>query len=210
LPLAGPKNAVASVLGHQVPPPAGPGHLHLAVSHGVAPRELLAHARRTLEHDPQTARDCLDRLDALLAYPAEPAVESILLPWMPSGAHVRTTKKGGLAPWQIHRVSEHVEGFLANSILLDTLAQVVRLSTGHFCRAFKVSVGETPHAFVIRRRVRRAQSLMLSTNDPLSQIAVACGLTDQAHLTRLFRRMVGETPLAWRRSRAEVPRLVSA
>jgi AraC-like DNA-binding protein len=103
-----------------------------------------------------------------------------------------------------------VEGFLANSILLDTLAQVVRLSTGHFCRAFKISVGETPHAFVIRRRVRRAQSLMLSTNDPLSQIAVACGLTDQAHLTRLFRRMVGETPLAWRRSRAEVPRLVSA
>ncbi|PMX44440.1 helix-turn-helix transcriptional regulator, partial [Pseudomonas sp. MPR-R2A6] len=84
--------------------------------------------------------------------------------------------------------------------VLDGLAGVVRLSTGHFCRAFKVTVGETPHAFLIRRRIRRAQTLMLTTKDSLSHIACTCGLTDQAHLTRLFRRMVGDTPLSWRRT----------
>jgi len=55
-----------------------------------------------------------------------------------------------------------------------------------------------PHAYVIRQRIRRAQRLMLQTDDALSQIACLCGLTDQAHLTRLFRRMVGTTPKVWR------------
>lgn len=162
------------------------------------PRELLAHARRTLEHDPQAARAFLDRLDAILTV-GDPAVDSILLPAMPPGVQDRRMIKGGLASWQVRRVAEHVEAWLAEPVTVETLAEVVRLSTGHFCRAFKVSVGETPHGFLIRRRVRRAQSLMLRTSDPLSQIAIACGLTDQAHLTRLFRRLVGETPLNWRR-----------
>jgi AraC-like DNA-binding protein len=43
---------------------------------------------------------------------------------------------------------------------------------------------------------------MLSTMRPLSEIAVDCGLADQAHLTRLFRKIVGESPAAWRRARA--------
>ncbi|WP_457354340.1 helix-turn-helix domain-containing protein [Sphingomonas sp. UYP23] len=51
--------------------------------------------------------------------------------------------------------------------------------------------------------MRHAQMLMLHTDDTLSHIACACGLTDQAHLTRLFRRMVGETPLVWRRAWGE-------
>jgi AraC family transcriptional regulator len=44
-----------------------------------------------------------------------------------------------------------------------------------------------------------AQRLMLTTQEPLSQIALACGMADQAHLSKLFRRGVGETPGAWRR-----------
>ena len=167
------------------------------------PRELLAHARRTLEHDPEAARAYLDRLEAILTV-SDPAVDSILLPAMPPDVLDRKMIKGGLASWQIRRVAEHVEAWLAGPVTVETLAEIVRLSTGHFCRAFKVSVGETPHNFLIRRRVRRAQSLMLRTRDPLSQIAIACGLTDQAHLTRLFRRRVGETPLNWRRNWAHL------
>ena len=84
----------------------------------------------------------------------------------------------------------------------EELAAVARLSTSHFNVAFRNSVGESPHEYVVRRRVERAQGLMLSTDKSLSDIAAECGLADQPHLTRLFRRIVGESPAAWRRARA--------
>jgi AraC-like DNA-binding protein len=56
-----------------------------------------------------------------------------------------------------------------------------------------------PHRYIVQLRLELAQSLMRSTNEPLCDIALACGLTDQAHLTKLFRRHVGQTPNAWRR-----------
>ncbi len=81
------------------------------------------------------------------------------------------------------------------------LATLVRLSPAHFSRAFRNSFGCSPLEYVTRRRMERAQGLMLSTDTPLSQIALDCGLADQAHFSRLFRRVVGETPRAWRRAR---------
>jgi AraC-like DNA-binding protein len=73
------------------------------------------------------------------------------------------------------------------------------LSSSHFSRAFKESYSETPHAHIVRRRIERAAKLMLTTDEPLSRIALACGLCDQAHLTKLFRRGTGQPPAAWRR-----------
>jgi transcriptional regulator GlxA family with amidase domain len=55
----------------------------------------------------------------------------------------------------------------------------------------------------MRRRVHRAQGLMLTTTESLSQIAVQCGMADQAHFCKLFRRLVGESPNAWRRARRQ-------
>ena len=106
--------------------------------------------------------------------------------------------RGGLADWQLRKVIRHVDEHLGTSLACEDLAALVRLSTGHFCRAFKSSVGEPPHTYLIRQRIRRAQRLMVETRDSLSQIACACGLTDQAHLTRLFRKSVGTTPRVWR------------
>lgn len=159
--------------------------------------DLIAGARRSLD-DPHLAHGYLDRIAALFAGPAD-AIEAVLIPEMPAAAAVETAK-GGLSPWQLARVRRHIDEGLDRTILVEALASVARLSSGHFCRAFKVSVGETPHAFLIRQRIRRAQTLMLGTRENLSQIACACGLTDQAHLTRLFRQIVGETPLVWRRA----------
>ncbi|MBO9621238.1 MAG: helix-turn-helix transcriptional regulator [Sphingomonas sp.] len=164
---------------------------------------LLDNARRALDHDPGRTRLYLERMAALFQAP-EPATlsEGGLLPALPPH-HGGAAVKGGLAAWQLKRVIEHIDGALDAPVAIESLAAVCKLSSGHFNRAFKVSVGETPHAFLIRRRIRHAQTLMLRTSDSLSQIACACGLTDQAHLTRLFRKLVGETPLAWRRARRE-------
>jgi AraC family transcriptional regulator len=107
---------------------------------------------------------------------------------------------GRLAPWQINRVVGHIESNLGTNIQARDLATLVNLSTSHFFRGFKASVGLTPFEYVSQRRVELALRLMRTTSEPLSQIAVQCGLCDQSHLCRLFRRLVGQTPDAWRRA----------
>ena len=114
-----------------------------------------------------------------------------------------TTSPGGLAPWQVRRVLAYVEANLAKSIRNGDLADVARLSPFHFNVSFRKSVGDSPHEYIIRRRIERAQGLMLSTDASLSEIAITCGHADQAHFTRLFKRVVGESPGAWRRARCE-------
>jgi AraC-like DNA-binding protein len=68
-------------------------------------------------------------------------------------------------------------------------------------RAFRESFGAPPHTYLMRRRMERAQDLMLSTETSIGQIALDCGFADQSHLTRLFHKIVGESPAAWRRAR---------
>lgn len=162
--------------------------------------DLVVQAQRAIEDRPDVTRRCLEQIARFISGDATDAIDRLLIPSVVPEAG-REIAKGGLAAWQIRRVREHVEARLDETILIDDLAVVAKLSPGHFCRAFKVSTGETPHGYVVRQRIRKAQRLMLSTQESLSQIACACGLTDQAHLTRLFRRLVNDTPLAWRRAR---------
>jgi AraC family transcriptional regulator len=98
-------------------------------------------------------------------------------------------------------VLAHIEANLGTPMRNKDLATVARLSEYHFNVAFRSSLGEAPHGYIIRRRVERAQGLMLSTEKPLAEIALECGLTDQAHFSRLFRKIVGESPAVWRRAR---------
>ena len=77
---------------------------------------------------------------------------------------------------------------------------MVRLSSSYFSRAFKVSFGCSPHSYILRRRIERAKFLMQGGDEPLAQVALECGLSDQAHLSRIFRRYVGCTPSRWRRT----------
>jgi AraC family transcriptional regulator len=150
--------------------------------------KLLEDADEAIERDRDAARACIARASALLRDDVRPAHAPAAL------------VQGGLAPWQTARVRAHVEAHLESTLRMRDLAAIARLSTGHFCRSFTRSFGTAPFAYVAGRRLARAQELMLTTDDPLSQIALACGLCDQSHLTRLFRRHVGMSPNAWRRS----------
>jgi AraC family transcriptional regulator len=109
--------------------------------------------------------------------------------------------RGGLPAWQTRRVIGHVEANLSGRIRIQGLARLLGLSASHFCRAFKCSFGASPRTYVLRRRIEVAQALMLTTAESLSSIAQRCGMCDQQHFTRCFRRIVGQTPSAWRRTR---------
>jgi AraC family transcriptional regulator len=156
--------------------------------------QLLQTADEALSHDRLTARRFIDQAMTLLHQRAASATDTMMC--------------GGLSPWQVRRIAERIEKQLESPLKTSQLAGLVDLSTGYFCHAFKKSFGQSPHAYITRKRVERAQDLMLATDEPLSQIAVACGLADQSHLSRLFRRVVGQNPNSWRRARKARPRKI--
>ena len=115
---------------------------------------------------------------------------------MPNG---RRLIKGGLAPRQEQRSKEMLIANLAGDISLSEVAQACGLSVGHFSRAFRKSTGLAPHAWLMRARVEHAMTLLRQPNQPILEIALACGFVDQSHFTRVFVQRVGLTPRSWHR-----------
>ena len=157
---------------YAAPPAAGPGLSTPKIRSVIA--ELCSAIRSALDGERCTAEESLQRAAEILQEMGETVAAS------------SEQARGGLAPWQIRKVTSHIEAHLDRSIRNEDLAALVRLNASHFGRAFRNSLGEPPHEYVIRRRIERAQGLMLSTDAPLSAIALECGLADQSHLTRLF------------------------
>lgn len=153
---------------------------------GALLARLLSDAVEGLDGDIDRVRACLSRAVALVDGASTSAED---------------TDRGGLAPWQARKISALVEAKLEYGVGITELAATARLSRSHFSRAFKAQFGRSPHQYILERRVARAQHLMLVTNCRLCDVAQACGFSDQAHLSRMFRRLVGAAPNTWRRAR---------
>jgi len=156
------------------------------VANSMAVSQLLLDAQRAIVSDASAALRCIEQAVSLLGTPAV----------LPASAPAR----GGLARWQIERIKRHIESNLDETIQVADLAAIARLSAGYFSNAFKVSFGQSPHAYIVSRRLARAKQLMTSSDLSLCAIAFDCGFSDQAHLCRQFRRATGASPNAWRRS----------
>jgi transcriptional regulator GlxA family with amidase domain len=107
------------------------------------------------------------------------------------------------------RALELFETNFDRPIRLDDVAEAVRMSKSQFSGAFRRTVGEPPARYLRRYRVKRAQEMMLLTSESLAVIAGNCGFADQSHFTRIFSRMVGVSPAAWRRACFKGPGLTS-
>ena len=116
------------------------------------------------------------------------------------GMTPRQPTGGGLAPWQVRRAKEALGDDLGTNISLTDLARHCALSPSHFSRAFKVSTGLSPFAWLQQHRVERAKDMLRNTNVSLAEIAISCGFADQSHLGRLFARQVGTPPGSWQRA----------
>jgi AraC family transcriptional regulator len=121
--------------------------------------------------------------------------------WQTSDRGAKQIPRGGFAAWQSRRLAAHVDANLSGKIVIKDLAASLRISVGHFCRAFKHTFGMPARIWIRHRRVEFAQGLMLTTGASLSEIALSCGMSDQSHFTRSFRRIVGESPSSWRHTR---------
>jgi transcriptional regulator GlxA family with amidase domain len=105
-----------------------------------------------------------------------------------------------MAPWKVRCLRAYIAAHLHATIRTVDLAKVVQVGPFRLKRMFKENFGCTPHQYVIRMRVERAQKLLAMSGDSLAQIATECGFTGQSHLSHLFYKIVGERPGAWRRA----------
>lgn len=161
---------------------------HIAQSDNLLVARLLATALSILDVDQCAARRHIER-----AYTV---------------AHGEVTPracKGLLADWQVRRVERFVQSQIDTPLRICEAAESVRLSASYFSRAFKASKGVSYSEFVAHQRIVRAKELLLTTDDPIAEIALACGFADQSHMTRLFRRAVGLPPRAWRHQNVQEP-----
>jgi AraC-like DNA-binding protein len=151
--------------------------------------QLLETAKQDLEHDRQAAKALLARASSILHSEIERR----------SGANGSGT--GGLAGWQITRVRAFIDKNLHRTIHTRDLSAVARRSAAHFARSFKHTFGESPHAYVMRKRLEAACHLMITTSESLSQIALSVGFSDQSHFCKRFKEALGQGPSNWRRER---------
>jgi AraC family transcriptional regulator len=158
--------------------------------------QLIEAARHAKNGDSNGTRAHIARAVALLAQQPDSRVSG-----KTSDRYPRQIPRGGFAAWQSRRLAAYVDANLSGKIVVRELAASLDISAGHFCRAFKRTFGMPALIWIKRRRIEIAQGLMLTTGASLTDIALSCGMSDQSHFTRSFRRIVGETPSSWRRTR---------
>jgi len=174
------------------------GDLAFTPGIGVSDRILAAMASAILpafEHPDQVSQLFVDHFtSAIVAHVASAF----------GGMHVgRRPPRGGLAPWQERRAKELLDANLAGDVTLSMLADVCDLSTRHFTRAFRQSIGLSPHQWLLQRRIDRARELLRDRSLSLADAAIACGFANQAHFTKVFTRLAGASPGRWRRAHRE-------
>ncbi|MEH2486434.1 helix-turn-helix domain-containing protein [Bradyrhizobium sp. AZCC 2230] len=108
--------------------------------------------------------------------------------------------RGGLAPWQERRAKELLRANIMHGVALKEVARECGISVGYFSHAFRRTLGVAPHQWLIEQRVVLSKEKLRDDGLSLSDVATECGFSDQSHLTRIFRRTVGVSPGAWRRT----------
>lgn len=111
----------------------------------------------------------------------------------------RSRSAGGISPFRLRRVLEHIDLRLSERITVPDLAAVAGMSRGHFTRVFEGAVGETPHRFVLTRRLEAARRMVEEGAADLATVAARTGFSSHAHLTTTFRQAFGVTPAEHRR-----------
>ncbi|HTK06147.1 MAG TPA: AraC family transcriptional regulator [Ktedonobacteraceae bacterium] len=105
----------------------------------------------------------------------------------------------GITRQQMKRVVEYIVSSLDQDLSLETLSQQIGFSPYHFARLFRMTTGESPHQFVLRKRIETAQRLLKETRLDLAEIAFSVGFPNQSHFTRVFKNRLGLTPHRYRR-----------
>jgi AraC family transcriptional regulator len=93
---------------------------------------------------------------------------------------------------------ELVHAEMDSDLSLEELADAAGLSITHFSQMFRQSTGQSPHQFLLDRRIERAKEMLRAAEMRVLDVAVACGFKSQQHFARVFRRVCGASPSEYR------------
>jgi AraC-like DNA-binding protein len=96
------------------------------------------------------------------------------------------------------RAKDLMDRDYAQPLDVPALAHAAFASPAHFARAFKRAFGETPHQYLLRRRVERAKDLLRATDDSVTEVSLSVGFRSLGSFSTAFRSIVGETPSGYR------------
>jgi AraC family transcriptional regulator len=143
------------------------------------------------------------RADVLRGSPGGPAfIQSVIVSLL-HHLQVRSADhagpaKGGLSRRQLNALQELIDVQLDGQLSLERLSQEAGVSSGYLSRAFKISTGVSPHQYILRVRVERAQHLIRSGDQTLDEIAERVGFADGSHMTTVFLKLTGKSPSQFR------------
>ena len=106
----------------------------------------------------------------------------------------------GLREKTLNDICDYVDSALENRLSVEELAGLADMQPSRFSRKFYHSTGKTPYQYVIERRLRLASELLEHANEDISEIALRCGFSSQAHFSSAFKNSFGMTPAAYRRA----------
>ncbi|GAA3831395.1 helix-turn-helix domain-containing protein [Amycolatopsis tucumanensis] len=107
---------------------------------------------------------------------------------------------------QVRRAKDWMDAHYAEPLDVDALAAVACCSRYHFMRSFAAAYGESPKAYLTRRRIERAQDLLRSVNLTVTEVCLAVGFTSLGTFSRRFAEITGSSPSEYRaRVRADGP-----
>lgn len=109
-------------------------------------------------------------------------------------AEIKPHQRVGLSEDKITSLTNFIDEHLADELNLVTLARVCNVSPSHFSRLFKQAFSDSPHHYVVLRRVERAEQLLRMTDMKEIEIALHCGFSDDTLMARWFRRVIGCLP----------------
>ena len=113
--------------------------------------------------------------------------------------------RGGIRPHALARVLKLIESRLQEPLLVEDLAREACLSPFHFARMFKQSTGQSPHAYLVARRIEIARNLLATTDLRIREVGKRAGFSTHAHFCSVFRTQTGMTPATWRRQARSEP-----
>ena len=184
-------SGMVSALNSELEPPEGELRLQTNIEDPAA-RQLMTLLTTDVNHGPTTERLYTEHLTQALA------VRMLFLGNRPKLAP-NNTGTYGLPRHVLRRVIERMH-LLDSDLSLQALANESGYSRVHFVRMFRAATGYSPHSYLLTLKLERVQELLKNPSMSLIDIALDCGFSSHSHMSRLFRKMVGVTPSAYRRS----------